>query len=154
MKVTPPTTPWLRQARWAVRLAAELGLRIDPEVEELIREGDELLDRVSEERIRDEISKILLLPGASRHLRKLDTLGLLERILPELTGLEGISEARAELRDPYLHSLAVMDGLEGALSGEVAVLVPFGERISAHRQSELSSGRPQRKLQPLNRSPL
>ncbi len=72
----------------AVRLAAELNLRIEPRTEELIRRDAGLTAAVSAERVRDELSKTLTQPSADS-LRYLDELGLLEVILPETEGLKG-----------------------------------------------------------------
>ena len=131
----------LRMLR-AVRLAAELNLRIDPKVEKLIREGSALLSEVSEERIRDELAKILLLPGTSCHLSRLDDLGLLREILPEITALRGVGESGEGLRALYLHSLAVVDGLERILAGEAVPLAPLDQKLSVHVEEELGGGRP------------
>ncbi|MFO7246304.1 MAG: HD domain-containing protein [Thermaerobacter sp.] len=81
----------LRMLR-AVRFAAQLEFRIEPEVLEAIREHAALLGHVSAERIRDEFSKILLAPRPAPALETLRETGLLERFLPEL--LEGVGVAQ------------------------------------------------------------
>ncbi|NIO72309.1 MAG: hypothetical protein GTN71_25620, partial [Anaerolineae bacterium] len=73
----------------AVRLAAELSLRIEPRTEEWIRRDAGLIAAVSAERVRDELSKTLAQPGAADNLRYLDELGLLGVILPETEGVKG-----------------------------------------------------------------
>jgi len=73
----------------AVRLAAELGLRIEPRTEELIRRDAGLIATVSAERVRDELSKTLAQSGAADNLRYLDESGLLEVILPEMESVRG-----------------------------------------------------------------
>jgi tRNA nucleotidyltransferase/poly(A) polymerase len=73
----------------AVRLAAELGLAIEPRTEELIRRDAGLIAAVSAERVRDELSKTLAQPGAADNLRYLDELGLLEVVLPATESVKG-----------------------------------------------------------------
>jgi tRNA nucleotidyltransferase/poly(A) polymerase len=85
----------------AVRLAAELGLRIEPRTEELIRRDAGLIATVSAERVRDELSKTLAQPGAADNLRYLDELGLLRVILPETESAERSLEVVRALEDLY-----------------------------------------------------
>ncbi|TEU14283.1 MAG: CCA tRNA nucleotidyltransferase [Anaerolineales bacterium] len=88
----------------AVRLAAELSLRIEPRTEEWIRRDAGLIAAVSAERVRDELSKIVAQPGAADNLCYLDELGLLEVVLPET---ESIKEAGR-----FERSLEVVRALE------------------------------------------
>jgi tRNA nucleotidyltransferase/poly(A) polymerase len=85
----------------AVRLAAELGLAIEPRTEELIRRDADLIAAVSAERVRDELSKILAQPGAADNLRYLDELGLLRVVLPETEGAERCLEMVTALENLY-----------------------------------------------------
>jgi len=70
-----------------VRLAAQLDFTIHQKTKEAISALAPLLSTVAQERIRDELMKILLVKKPSRALNTLATLGLLEVFLPEL--LEG-----------------------------------------------------------------
>jgi len=85
----------------AVRLAAELSLRIEPRTEEWIRRDAGLIAAVSAERVRDELSKILAQPGAADNLRYLDELGLLGVVLPETEGAERSLEVVRALEHLY-----------------------------------------------------
>ncbi|MDH4137543.1 MAG: hypothetical protein OEW09_12640, partial [Anaerolineae bacterium] len=85
----------------AVRLAAELSLRIEPRTEEWIQRDGGLIAAVSAERVRDELSKILAQPGAADNLRYLDELGLLGVILPETEGAERSLEVVRALEHLY-----------------------------------------------------
>jgi tRNA nucleotidyltransferase/poly(A) polymerase len=91
----------------AVRLAAELGLRIELRTEERIRRDAGLITAVSAERVRDELSKTLAQPGADDNLRYLDELGLLGVVFPEKEGtgrsLE-VVRALEQLHTIILHS--------------------------------------------------
>lgn len=88
----------------AVRLAAELSLRIEPRTEELIRRDAGLIVAVSAERVRDELSKILSQPGSADNLRYLNELGLLGVILPETEIAKGT--------DRFERSLEMVRALE------------------------------------------
>lgn len=68
----------------AVRLEQRLGFRIEPRTEELIRNAISLLDRVSGDRIRHELSLILAESYPLGALGRLERLGILPAIHPRL----------------------------------------------------------------------
>src|SRR5918911_1697583 len=68
----------------AVRLAAKLGLTLDPATREPIRELAPLMERVPPARLFDEMLKLLLSGHASACLRQLREVGLHEGLLPLL----------------------------------------------------------------------
>ena len=68
----------------AVRLAATLGLTIDPATREPIREMAPLMERVPPARLFDEMLKLLLSGHASACLRQLREVGLHKGVLPLL----------------------------------------------------------------------
>lgn len=76
-----------------VRLAAELDFAVDPSTACWAREAAPLLARVSWERIRDELARLLLCPRAGRFLPLLEEYGLLRQVLPEVEtgGTPGIA---------------------------------------------------------------
>jgi len=73
----------LRMLR-AVRLACELDFEVDKATLQAIEENSPLVKKVSQERIRDELIKILLSNSPKRGIKLLQRLGLLQFILPEL----------------------------------------------------------------------
>ncbi len=73
----------LRMLR-AVRFAAQLGFVIEEETFEAIKKHAPDITKISGERIRDELNKILTSPDPSHGLRLLDELGLLHCIIPEI----------------------------------------------------------------------
>jgi len=81
----------LRMLR-AVRFAAGLGFRIEPQTQEAIRRHREQIRRISPERIRDELIRILTQGGARRGLELMDETGLLEIILPEVAAMKGVPQ--------------------------------------------------------------
>src|SRR5947199_4912114 len=80
-----PTTRYredpIRMLR-AVRLAAKLGLTLDPATREPIRELAPLMERVPPARLFDEMLKLLLSGHASACLRQLRDVGLHKGVLP------------------------------------------------------------------------
>jgi tRNA nucleotidyltransferase (CCA-adding enzyme) len=73
----------LRMLR-AVRIAAELGFTIERRTEHAIIRNAELLCKISAERIRDELNRLLLAPHFHWGLEQMLELGLLFVIIPEI----------------------------------------------------------------------
>src|SRR6202165_5172184 len=71
----------------AVRLAAKLGLTLDPATREPIEELAPLIERVPPARLFDEMLKLLLSGHASACLRQLREVGLHKGVLPRLEGI-------------------------------------------------------------------
>lgn len=97
----------LRMMR-AIRLAVELGFKLEPKTEEAINRNAERLKLVSPERIRDEFLRILASPQPERGVRLLIRTRLVDVFLPEL--LEGDHFAQAKHhKDPVLeHNLLTL----------------------------------------------
>ena len=141
----------------AVRIAAEMEASIERGTEELLRRAVRLITNVSAERVRDELAKILALPGAAQNLRYLDELGLLTAIIPELETLKGIEQSEPHYLDVFEHSLEavrrleqVIEALEGhdgeeaadsALSLVPLLLSPFSRQLIAHLSQPISDDR-------------
>jgi tRNA nucleotidyltransferase (CCA-adding enzyme) len=97
----------------AVRLEQRLGFRIEPRTEELIRNTISLLDRVSGDRIRHELALILAEIEPLRALARLDQLGILQAIHPDLRIDEWVRAAFYAIRfarqNPPWESLTSFD---------------------------------------------
>jgi len=74
----------------AVRLAGELGFRVESRTQEWMRRHASLIITVSPERLRDELCKILAQEGSFTSLRYLQRTAILSAALPELQ--EGVIE--------------------------------------------------------------
>ncbi len=81
----------LRMLR-AVRFAAELGFAIEPRTFEAIGELAPAIRRISAERIRDELSRILTGANPRRGFELLDETRLLAEILPEVARMKGVMQ--------------------------------------------------------------
>jgi tRNA nucleotidyltransferase/poly(A) polymerase len=102
----------LRMLR-AVRFAARFGFQIVPGTLTAIQKLHTEIRRVSPERIRDELVRILTEGGARRGFELLDTSGLLSDILPEVAAMKGVPQP-PEFHpegDVWTHTLIMLDGL-------------------------------------------
>src|SRR5690606_204473 len=101
----------LRMLR-AIRFATQLDFKIESKSLKSITRNNERIDIISRERIVDELNKILLTPKPSVGFTLLHQTGLLERILPQLTALEGIEEIEGQRhKDNFWHTLEVVDNI-------------------------------------------
>lgn len=97
----------LRMLR-AVRFRWKLGFEPAPGLYEAIRESAERLEIVSEERIRDELRKMILHPTAPDAFGDLMRLGLLDVFAPELRAMVGCEQGHWHHLDVWDHSLLVL----------------------------------------------
>jgi poly(A) polymerase len=103
----------LRMLR-AIRFAARLSFEIEPETFEAIRRHHGLIRRVSAERVRDELVRILTEGGARRGFELLDGSGLLAEVLPEIAAMKGVAqppEYHPE-GDVWVHTLLLLEKLD------------------------------------------
>jgi poly(A) polymerase len=103
----------LRMLR-AVRFAARFGFEIEPATLAAIRKLHQKILRVSPERIRDELVRILTEGNARQGLELLDKSGLLADILPEVAALKGVQQP-PEFHpegDVWTHTLIMLEGLQ------------------------------------------
>ena len=163
----------LRMLR-GLRMAAELGFRIEDATHNLIRRDAPLIQSVSSERIRDELMRILTAPGAWQHLRLLAALGLLRYTLPESAAQSGVAQSAPHYQDVFDHSRSVLAHLGGiyallwpesgytlpqpvpddptAVAAEAqwaavaATLAPYADDLRAHLALLLASGHTRRDL--------
>jgi len=94
----------LRMLR-AVRFAVQLGFEIDKETLSSIQGNAERLEKISEERIRDEFQKIILSEDPARGIELLRESRLLSYIIPELEAGVGVAQNRHHIYTIYEHSI-------------------------------------------------
>lgn len=101
----------LRMMR-GVRFATQLGFYLEESTFAAISRNSERIRIVSQERIVDELNKIMKSDAPSRGFRLLDKCGLLQLILPELSALKGVEtkEGRGH-KDNFEHTLTVLERL-------------------------------------------
>lgn len=101
----------LRMMR-AIRFATQLDFTIELKSLQAITQYNDRLKIVSGERIVEELNKILMAPKPSIGLTLMHRTGLLSKILPELTALQGIEEIEGQShKDNFWHTLEVVDNI-------------------------------------------
>lgn len=98
----------LRMLR-AARFASQLGFEVAPEVLEAMTQMADRLQIVSAERIRDELTRLVMGAHPRWGLTVLVNTGLAERILPELPALQLELDEHHRHKDVYEHSLTVLE---------------------------------------------
>jgi poly(A) polymerase len=104
----------------AARFVAQLGLTPDDALVAAMASRAERLSIVAAERVRDELSKLLLAADPVTGLRLLVDTGVATTILPELPALQMEIDEHHQHKDVYAHSLAVLGNaiaLEDRLGG-------------------------------------
>jgi poly(A) polymerase len=137
-----------------VRFAAELSFRIDPATENIIRRDCHLAGSVPGERLREELVRMLAMPGAAALIRYLDNLGLLTIVIPELEELKGAKQPKEHYWDVFNHSVETVATAEFLLRenkwkygrDNLLTVAPWSEDISRHFDEEVSGSSNRRLL--------
>ncbi len=101
----------LRMMR-CIRFATQLDFSIMPETFDAIVRNRDRINIISQERITEEINKILLSKKPSIGWKLLDRCGLLHIVFPELVALKGVeSVGERSHKDNFLHTMEVLDNV-------------------------------------------
>jgi tRNA nucleotidyltransferase (CCA-adding enzyme) len=101
----------LRMLR-AIRFASKLNFTIEENSFKSIEKLHSRIKIITQERIIEEINKIILSKKPSIGFLLLDKSNLLNEILPELTDLKGIDEIEGQThKDNFYHTLEVLDNI-------------------------------------------
>lgn len=98
----------LRMMR-AARFASQLGFEVDAGTLAAMSALAPEIDRISAERVRDELSKLLCTDAPRRGIRLLVDTGIAARVLPEIPALKLEIDEHHHHKDVYEHSLTVLD---------------------------------------------
>ena len=111
----------------AVRFAAQLGFSIEEETRRSIERQSSKLQKISRERIRDEMNKLLLSPHPARGIDLLVELDLMRWIIPEVLELRGVSQQpqprSVSTKDVYTHVLRVVERSSPRLAARWSALL-------------------------------
>ena len=137
----------------AVRFAVRFGLAIEPSTWDAIRRHAAGIERVSPERIRDELTRIFTGPTPGHALHLLDEAGLLEPLLPEVAALKGVPQPEAfhPEGDVFVHTALALDALPPAPSATLAfatllhdvgkpATLEFADRIRFNEHADVGAG--------------
>ena len=122
----------LRMLR-AIRLACELDFKIEKTTLRAIEKNNPLIKKVSVERIREELIKILISNSPRRGFQLLQQSGLLKHIFSELE-LAGEFYAKGssyKKEDPFSYILDMLDNLPPDLILRLSILLYGVEKIAA-----------------------
>ena len=134
----------------AVRLASQLGFRLEPETARLIRAEAPQINRVSGERLRDEFLAILSGDGAKGRLEALDRLDLLCQVIPELALTKGVDQPKVHYWDVWGHLLHSVETAElvtkGHQNSAIYTLAPWTPATAEHFNEKVSDGHSRRTI--------
>jgi poly(A) polymerase len=101
----------LRMLR-AIRFASQLNFKIDEIAVEAIKSNVDRISIISQERITDELNKIILSARPSIGFNYLFDTGLLHKIFPQMTALYGVEIIDGKgHKDNFYHTLQVLDNI-------------------------------------------
>jgi poly(A) polymerase len=101
----------LRMMR-AIRFATQLNFYIEAKTLDAITRNRDRIRIISQERISDELNKIILAKKPSVGFRLLEETGLLALILPEMQKLKGVETVDDKShKDNFYHTLQVLDNI-------------------------------------------
>ena len=140
-----------------VRLACELGFRLEEETARLISAHCHLLPLAAPERQRDELVRIMATERAGEGLAIMDQLGILGILLPELEPARGFPQPPEHHWDVLGHLLATVSYLDVLLAHEPltlhhlwedlwSTLGPLGEEVRRYLAEETAPGHPRKAL--------
>jgi poly(A) polymerase len=111
-----------------VRLGNDLNLEFHPETRRQMQENLPLLSRVSPERLRDELFRMLGGPQPAEPIKTLMLLGGIPYLLPELAVLPGVAQTAPHVKDVWGHTLDTLQYLREILD----CLMPATEYSPIH----------------------
>ncbi|NQZ35399.1 MAG: HD domain-containing protein [Crocinitomicaceae bacterium] len=101
----------LRMMR-AIRFATQLDFKIDHACLESIARNANRLEIISQERIMDELNKIIMSTTPSRGFKLLFSTKLLHEFFPEMVALYGVDKRNGKThKDNFYHTLEVLDNI-------------------------------------------
>jgi poly(A) polymerase len=117
----------LRMLR-AVRFAARFDYHIDPATLAAIQKLAPQIHRVSCERVREELTKMLTEGQARRAFELLDTSGLLPEVVPEIAAMKGVEQSPQyhPEGDVFVHTLLLLEKLQAGGSGSISKTLAWG----------------------------
>ncbi len=92
----------------AVRIATEIGFKIDKKTEKAIIDNVSLLKNIAKERIRDEFERIIMSDNPMAGLVACHKMGLIPYIAPEIETAVSIEQSRSHIYDVFEHSLRAL----------------------------------------------
>ncbi len=138
----------------SARLAAQLDFTLTEETVAAVRAaGPSIPERVSPERVRDELSKLLTCGAPDRGVLLARDLGLLPFVLPAVAALEGLAQSPPHRHDVFTHTVRLLhyltrierliDGAPDTAGWNRSVeklLAPYRAELAAHLARPVNGG--------------
>lgn len=106
----------------AIRLSAEYGMRIDTDTQMYMNNNRDLITDVAPERLRDELSKILVVPRCEFYIKRY--LDIFLKFLPELALIENYNQNDPHhIYDALEHTFVALKTIEPNLELRLAILL-------------------------------
>lgn len=112
----------LRMMR-AIRFSVKLGFDLEHETLSAIARNSYKLVRISKERIRDELSKILISDEPKTGINMLMCTGLINNVLVEIRALSGLQQGVYHDKDALEHTLDVLEKVPAKMELRLAALL-------------------------------
>lgn len=102
----------LRMLR-AIRFKNTFGFQYEPKTFQAIKKHSKLVSKLSSERVRDELNKIIQLKDVIDAFEDMDDLRVLDHILPEISAMKGVAQPKQyhQEGDVWTHSLLALKSL-------------------------------------------
>lgn len=138
----------------ACRFVAQFGFSLSDETATMVIAATSLLpDSASPERIRDELSRLLMTGAPTVGFNLLHESGILTRVLPNLAALDGIAQSPPHHEDVLHHTwrvLGYLEAIEQLVGGAEptnewgravkALILPYQDALSNHLMSTVDGG--------------
>ena len=136
---------YLRMMR-VVRFACRIDGDIDEAAAQAVRDHADAIQKISSERIGDEMLRILETPRAAQGLKQLDSLGLLSHILPELSNCHDVPQPEEyhPEGDVFVHTTEAVRVADGFIPDPIVklaiVLHDIGKPVALERNDGRNMG--------------
>ena len=111
----------LRMLR-AVRFAVKYNWKMPLSMIKALKKNADMLQNISQERIRDELNKMLMTDRPDMALKILTKTGLNKHVIPELDACVGVKQNEYHKHDVYEHILEVVRNTQPNLTARLAAL--------------------------------
>lgn len=107
----------------AIRFSSQLGFKIEKKTSTAIVNNSRLVGNISRERVQEELNKLLVSGNASKGIRCLCELGVMDYIIPELVKCRRFNQRNPHHdKDVLEHILNVVDNIEPKLELRLSAL--------------------------------
>lgn len=112
----------LRMLR-AIRFTVKYGWDLPMFMIKSIKRNARKINNISNERIRDEVDKMIVTKRPKQAMRLLKITGLLQYIMPEVQALVGVKQGKYHDKDVWNHSLDVLEKVPATLTKRMGALL-------------------------------